>query len=298
MKILFTGATGFIGKALTSVLLDNGHEVFAWVRNIEKARAVLDERIHTFINLDDTIEQHFDAVINLAGAPIADKRWTDSRKLLLRKSRIDLTKTLVDHINGRKQKPGVFLSGSAIGYYGSQPVDSLLDESAEAVAGFQHSLCADWEAAALLLQSETTRVCLLRTGIVLGKGGGVLGKMLLPFKLGLGGPIGDGQQMMSWIHIQDWIRAALLLLTNESLNGPYNLVSPNPVNNETFSKALARAVHRPAIFRVPCFVLEMAMGDASELLCKGQHVVPKRLSEAGFNFEFNNIDSAFADIIQ
>ena len=297
MKILFTGATGFIGKAFTSVLLDNGHEVFAWVRNIEKARAVLDRRIHTFINLDDLNKQYFDAVINLAGAPIADKRWTDSRKLLLRKSRIDLTKKLVEYINGLEHKPAVVLSGSAIGYYGSQPADSLLDESAEAVAGFQHSLCADWEAAALLLQSDTTRVCLLRTGIVLGKEGGVLGKMLLPFKLGLGGPIGDGQQMMSWIHIQDWIKAGLLLLMNESLRGPYNLVSPNPVNNEKFSKALATAVHRPAIFRVPCFALNMAMGDASELLCKGQHVLPKRLTEVGFSFEFTDIDSAFADII-
>jgi uncharacterized protein len=297
MKILFTGATGFIGKAFTSVLLDNGHEVFAWVRSIEKARAVLDRRIHTFINIEDLGDQYFDAVINLAGAPIVDKRWTDSRKLLLRKSRIDLTKTLAEYINSLEQKPAVVLSGSAIGYYGSQPADTLLDESAEAVAGFQHSLCADWEAAALSLQSDTTRVCLLRTGIVLGKEGGVLGKMLLPFKLGLGGPIGDGQQMMSWIHLQDWINAGLLLLTNESLRGPYNLVSPNPVNNEKFSRALSTAVHRPAIFRVPCFALNMAMGDASELLCKGQHVLPKRLTEAGYRFEFTDIDTAFADII-
>lgn len=297
MKILFTGATGFIGKTFTRVLLDGGHEVFAWVRNISKSNEVLDSRIQTVIHLDDLNEQYFDAVINLAGAPIADKRWTDSRKLLLRKSRIKLTNSLVDYMNGLEQRPRVVLSGSAIGYYGGQSADSSLDESAEFVAGFQHSLCADWEEAALQLASDTTRVCLLRTGIVLGKGGGVLGKMLLPFKLGLGGPIGDGQQMMSWIHIQDWMNACLFLLADESLSGPFNLVSPNPVKNETFSKALARALHRPAIFRVPCFVLKLAMGETSQLLCQGQSVVPERLSAAGFQFEFDDIDSAFAEIL-
>ncbi len=297
MKILFTGATGFIGKTFTRVLLDGGHEVFAWVRNISKSNEVLDSRIQTVIHLDDLNEQYFDAVINLAGAPIADKRWTDSRKLLLRKSRIKLTNSLVDYMNGLEQRPRVVLSGSAIGYYGGQSADSSLDESAEFVAGFQHSLCADWEEAALQLASDTTRVCLLRTGIVLGKGGGVLGKMLLPFKLGLGGPIGDGQQMMSWIHIQDWMNACLFLLADESLSGPFNLVSPNPVKNETFSKALARALHRPAIFRVPCFVLKLAMGETSQLLCQGQSVVPERLSAAGFQFEFDDIDSAFAEVL-
>jgi uncharacterized protein len=297
MKILFTGATGFIGKTFTRVLVDGGHEVFAWVRNISKSNEVLDSRIQTVIHLDDLNEQYFDAVINLAGAPIADKRWTDSRKLLLRKSRIKLTNSLVDYMNGLEQRPRVVLSGSAIGYYGGQSADSSLDESAEFVAGFQHSLCADWEEAALQLASDTTRVCLLRTGIVLGKGGGVLGKMLLPFKLGLGGPIGDGQQMMSWIHIQDWMNACLFLLADESLSGPFNLVSPNPVKNETFSKALARALHRPAIFRVPCFVLKLAMGETSQLLCQGQSVVPERLSAAGFQFEFDDIDSAFAEIL-
>lgn len=297
MKILFTGATGFIGKSFTRVLLDQGHEVYAWVRNKTKANEALDDRIQAVIHLEDLNEQYFDAVINLAGAPIADKRWTDSRKLLLRKSRINLTNSLVGYINGLERKPSVVLSGSAIGFYGSQTAEHLLDESSEVIKGFQHSLCADWEDSALQLASDSTRVCLLRTGIVLGKGGGVLGKMLLPFKLGLGGPIGDGQQMMSWIHIQDWMNACLFILADESLSGPFNLVSPNPVKNETFSKALARALHRPAIFRVPCFVLKLAMGETSQLLCQGQSVVPERLSAAGFQFEFDDIDSAFAEIL-
>jgi len=297
MKILFTGATGFIGRSFTRVLLDDGHEVFAWVRNLEKARNLLDSRVQAFKQFDDLQEDYFDAVINLAGAPIADKRWTESRKLLLRKSRIDLTYSLVDYIASLQQKPRVVLSGSAIGYYGIQPAESPLDESADAVAGFQHSLCADWEGAVLSLAKDSTRVCLLRTGIVLGMGGGVLGKMLLPFKLGLGGPIGDGQQMMSWIHLQDWMKTCLFLLKNESLSGPFNLVSPNPVTNEQFTKALAQAVHRPAVFRVPCFILKLAMGNTSELLCKGQRVLPKQLSDAGFQFEFTDIDSAFSDII-
>ena len=298
MKILVTGATGFIGRPLTKVLIEQGHEVYAWVRDTGKARVLLDGQVKCYERLEDIPEPYVDAVINLAGQPIADRRWTKSRKQSLRSSRIELTYELVRFINRLEQKPRVVLSGSAIGYYGPQAADLILDEQSKSVPGFTHSLCADWETAAMSLASEATRVCLLRTGVVLGNGGGALGKMLLPFKLGLGGPIGDGQQMMSWIHQKDWINAALFLLTNDTLSGPFNLVSPNPVNNKIFTKALAEAVHRPAIFRVPCCGLKLAMGEAAELLCQGQRVVPKNLLAAGFEFEFDFIDQALTDIVE
>lgn len=297
MKILITGATGFIGRALVPKLTIQGHEVYALVRNPDRARSMLGTSVNCFTRLEDMQGQKFDAVINLAGEPIVDKRWTEARKQTLRSSRIDLTQQLASFLASQAHKPGVILSGSAIGYYGSQPSDVSLDEASTHAPGFTHDLCADWEAAALSMASDSTRVCLLRTGVVLGKGGGALSKMLLPFKLGLGGPIGDGQQVMSWIHLQDWINAALFLLTHNELSGPFNLTSPNPVNNKMFTKALAGALHRPAFFRVPCCTLKLMMGEAAELLCQGQRVVPRKLLDAGYQFVFPDIDQALAEIV-
>lgn len=297
MNILLTGATGFIGKPLSQTLTNQGHEVYAWVRNLAKAKAQLDNRVKCIEQLDEARKQYIDAVINLAGEPIADKRWSKKRKTALRDSRIGLTYKLVDFIHTLKQKPTIILSGSAIGYYGSQAADVELNEDSDHVSGFTHELCADWEAAAMSLANDSTRVCLLRTGVVLGSGGGALGKMLLPYKLGLGGPIGNGLQMMSWIHLQDWINASLFLLSNEALSGPFNLVSPNPVNNKAFTNALARTVHRPAVLKVPCFLLKLVLGEASMLLCEGQRVIPKKLLDAGYSFKFSHIEQAFADIV-
>ncbi len=297
MNILLTGATGFIGKPLSQKLISDEHQVFAWVRNKNKAEAVLDNRITCVEQLEEIQEQNFDVVINLAGEPIADKRWTSARKLALRNSRIGLTEKLVKYLNSLNKKPRVILSGSAIGYYGSQQPDLELDEDSDSIQGFTHTLCADWEAAAASLADESTRVCFLRTGVVLGKGGGVLGKMVLPFKLGLGGPIGSGRQIMSWIHLQDWIKAALFLIEHEDLSGTVNLVSPNPVSNREFTMALAKTVHRPAFFKVPCFFLKLAMGESAELLCEGQRVIPKRLLDVGFKFEFELIEPALNNAV-
>jgi len=297
MNILLTGATGFIGRNLSRTLTEHGHQLYAWVRNINRASSLLGDQVRCFESLETISDKKIDAVINLAGEPIADKRWSDIRKQILRNSRIDITRELGVFIRTLDYQPRVILSGSAIGYYGSQADDVVLDEQSGVVSGFTHQLCSDWEAAASELASDSTRVCLLRTGIVLGEGGGVLKKMLPPFKLGLGGPIGDGQQVMSWIHLNDWIRAALFLLDNDTLSGPFNLVSPNPVNNKIFTNALAKALHRPAFLKVPCTALEVAMGEASELLCKGQHVIPKNLLDSGFQFEFNDIDHALSEIV-
>lgn len=297
MRILITGATGFIGRHLSQTLLDQGHQVFAWVRNLDRAYTRLDARVHSVLELSELTDQELDAVINLAGTPIADRRWTAARKRLLYSSRIDSTRQLGDFIKSCTHKPEVILSGSAIGYYGSQASNLTLDETFENYTpGFTHSLCANWEAAATELADDKTRICLLRTGLVLGPDGGAMAKMLLPFKLGLGGPIGDGKQVMSWIHLRDWINATLYLLNDDRLSGPINLVSPNPVDNRTFTAAFASAVGRPAFFRVPCCGLKLALGEASELLCKGQRVVPKKLLEAGYSFEFDDIKPALQDI--
>ena len=297
MNILVTGATGFIGQPLTIRLIAEGHQVTAWVRDLPKAESTLHQQVKCVTQPAQLSDVEFDAVINLAGAPIADKRWTSARKLLLRSSRIDLTHELVAHLKKQSVPPKIMISGSAIGYYGSQINDDELDENGHFEPGFTHRLCADWEAAALTLESDSTRVCLLRTGVVLGLGGGALGKMLTPFKLGLGGPIGNGKQVMSWIHLQDWINAAMFLLDNEDCSGAYNFVSPEPVTNKIFTSQLADAVNRPAFFKVPCFVLQIAMGEAAELLCEGQRVIPKKLSDAGFEFKFSNIRNAFSNIV-
>lgn len=297
MKILLTGSTGFIGRALTRRLLEQEHTVYAWVRDLNRAKSLLDNRVKCFQELEEIREVEIDAIINLAGEPIADKRWTEERKQLLLASRVGITDKLFEFYANQNNPPAVVLSGSAIGFYGSQDRQLPLDESSDPVDGFSHSLCDQWETAALRFASDNTRVCLLRTGIVLGKGGGALGKMLLPFRLGLGGPVGKGQQVMSWIHIQDWINACLFLLSRDELSGPFNLVSPNPVDNQTFTRALARAVHRPAFFRVPCFLLKMMLGEAAELLCEGQRVIPKKLLFAGYQFEFTHVEKALADIV-
>jgi len=297
LNILLTGATGFLGSALAHRLIADGHEVYAWVRSLNKAKSILDSRVHSVRALEDIRDFEINAVINLAGEPIIGKRWSQLRKQVLLSSRIDTTQQLVDFFKSQQKQPAVVLSGSAVGYYGSQDWNIILDESAKAIPGFGHTLCEQWEKAALQFVSGSTRVCLLRTGIVLGKGGGALKKMLLPFRLGLGGPIGNGQQVMSWIHLRDWIDACLFLLNREEHSGPFNLVSPNPVNNQTFSQALAMALHRPAIIRVPCFLLKTIMGESADMLCKGQRVIPDKLLYAGFKFHYKDINWALADII-
>lgn len=292
MRVLITGGTGFIGRHLSAALLARGDEVVVLSRS--PGNSGLDGCIQCITD-PAQVTQQIDAVINLAGAPVVDKRWSDQRKQLLRDSRINTTRRLNHWMAALEQKPQVMISGSAIGFYGSQD-DKLLGEEAEPRPGFAHQLCADWEEEAMLAEEMGVRVCTIRTGIVLGQGG-ALGKMLLPFRLGLGGPIGDGHQWMSWIHMQDEVAAILWLLDHPVLEGPFNLTSPRPVTNEAFTRALAGALHRPAFFRVPAFVLELALGEASEMLLEGQRVIPEKLIASGFSFRFDGVDEAFADIL-
>ncbi|POT59831.1 TIGR01777 family protein [Citrobacter amalonaticus] len=297
MNILVTGGTGLIGRHLIPRLLELGHQVTVVTRSPEKARQRLGSRIAIWQGLEG---QHnlneIDAVINLAGEPIADKRWTAQQKDLLCQSRWQITQRLADLINASEAPPAVLISGSATGYYGDLG-EVVVTEEEPPHNEFTHKLCARWEQIASSAQSDRTRVCLLRTGVVLAPKGGILAKMTPAFRLGLGGPIGTGRQYLAWIHIDDMVNGILWLLDN-NLRGPFNMVSPYPVHNEQFSHALGHALNRPAILRVPAAAIRLLMGESSVLVLGGQRALPKRLEAAGFAFRWYDLEEALADVLQ
>lgn len=293
MRILITGGTGLIGSHLIPILYEH-NKLIAYTRNVAMAERILSHKIELhsslshFKNLDE-----FDAVINLAGEPIVNKRWSDKQKEIIEKSRWDTTEKLVSLFKSGSNPPGIFISGSAIGYYGRQGDVEIDEDFTDVHDEFSHTLCKKWEEIALQVQSEKTRVCVLRTGIVLSRYGGALEKMVPMFKLGLGGPIGNGEQYMSWIHIQDMLNAILHLMTHEECRGVFNLTAPEPVTNAAFAKRLAEKLKKPYKLTMPAFVLKIMMGEMSDLLVHGQRVVPKKLLASGFEFQYNDIVAAF-----
>ncbi len=298
MKILITGASGLIGRRLSETLLSQSHEITVLTRAPERAAKILGPKIPLWRTLaDKTSLDGFDAVINLAGEPIADKRWTKEQKQKLCDSRWQLTEKLAQLINASSQPPAVFISGSAVGYYGDQG-QAVVAEDEPPNKQFTWQLCARWEALALAAESEKTRVCLLRTGVVLAEKGGALAKMALPFRAGLGGPIGDGDQYMPWIHIDDMVNGIIFLLNHETLNGPFNMVAPYPVRNDQFSALLGEVLHRPAFIRVPAGVIRLLMGESAILVLGGQRAIPKRLEDAGFTFKFSELKPALQDVLE
>jgi uncharacterized protein (TIGR01777 family) len=244
-----------------------------------------------------TPELAFDAVINLAGEPIVDAYWSDKRKQVLLDSRVALTQKLVQRIASAQQKPTVLLSGSAVGYYGNGG-DTVLDEAMAAGHDFPAELCAAWESAARAAEQSGVRVCLLRTGLVLSKRGGLLGRMLLPFKLALGARLGDGKQWMSWVHINDYVAMVLQMLNDASLNSVFNMTAPAPVTNAEFTQTLAQTLHRPALFIAPSFALKLALGERACLLLEGQRVLPKRLESSGFQFSHPQLEGALQELLK
>lgn len=294
---LITGATGLIGQALCQRLLNNGETVFALTRNGHKARKTLGPQVHCAESAESLpIESHIDVVINLAGTPIVAKRWTDSRKLKLIQSRVDYTQDLIQQLAKRPTLPHSFISGSAVGWYGDQG-DTLLTENSDFKPAFTHELCDQWEKAALTAESFGMRVAIIRTGLVIAPKGGFLDKMLLPFKIGLGGSISDGQQYMPWIHIDDICRLFLFLAENGSYSGVFNGSAPHPVTNQQFSEALAKTLHRPALFRIPACVLKASMGEMAGLLLGGQRAIPKKAQATGFEFLYTDIQKALSNSI-
>lgn len=298
MQILITGGTGLIGRRLCAALLARGEQVTVLSRRPHLVAQICSATVRTMRSLDEWMpSMHFDAVINLAGEPIIDARWTTKRRQILLDSRVGLTEKLVEKIQQAQVKPRVLLSGSAIGFYGTDETQSFTEE-AGAGHDFSADLCMQWELAAQVAQTFGVRVVLLRTGLVLDETGGVLKKMLLPFQLGLGSQLGNGRQWMSWIHRQDYLRAVLHLLDDASAQGAFNLTAPNAVTNAEFTKILAKTLHRPALFVAPAFVLRLAMGERSDLLLGGQRVLPQSLLNQQFQFEFADLAPALANLLK
>jgi uncharacterized protein (TIGR01777 family) len=238
-----------------------------------------------------------DVVINLAGEGIADRRWTTTRKAALVSSRISATRSLVAALHAmRSRPPRAFISGSAVGYYGAHG-DERVTESTPAGADFLASLCRDWEREALAAD-RVTRLVLIRTGLALSSTGGALKKMLLPFKLGGGATLGSGRQYMPWIHVDDWTSMVSWLATNDKAQGPFNVTAPAPVTNAEFTRTLAKALHRPAIFHAPAFALKLVLGEMAEMLLTGQRVVPTRAEELGFRFAFRDLEGALSQVLE
>lgn len=297
MKILMTGGTGFIGQTLCPALLAVGHTLTVYSRYPDKVNTILGDQVMPLNSLRTLSEtDHFDAIINLAGAPIFGKRWTDERKQVLLHSRIDITQDLVQFIARAHTKPEVFLSGSAIGFYGNQG-DTILDETSSGHDDFGRQLCVEWENEARKAKEYGVRICLLRTGLVIGKNGGFIKPMILPFKLGLGGRLGSGKQWMPWVHIDDHVAICFTLLNNTELKGAFNLTAPNPVTNKVFAQTLANTLHRPAFLPAPTWILKLLLGEMSELLLGSQRVIPKRMLDADYQFKFTELDAALQQVL-
>lgn len=283
MRIAVSAASGLIGTALVRDLAGGGADVLRLVRRPARSSAEISWRPDAPSGLDPAALGGVDAVIHLSGAPVAPRRWTPARKAVLRSSRIASTRMLALAMAAAEPRPAVLLCASAIGYYGdtgSRPVD----ESAPSGAGFLAELVRDWEAAAGPATAAGIRVVHLRSGLVLSPAGGLLGQLLLPFRLGLGARIGSGQQYMSWISLPDEVRAIRFLLESGDAKGAFNLTAPEPVTNAEFTKTLAHAVRRPAPLVVPSFALSTALGEVSGELLGSARVLPGRLQAAGFGF--------------
>ena len=307
MRVVITGGTGFLGRALSSSLSADGHDVVVLTRagahtGQESGRSARD-RVRTaswtpngeagpwMCELDGA-----DAIVNLAGESIAGKRWTASQKERILRSRVDATRSIVSAIREVASRPSVLVNGSAVGYYGPH-ADDVVTEDTRAGDDFLARVCAQWEAEAERASSTRTRVVFVRTGLVLEKNGGALPQMLLPFKLGAGGPVGSGKQYWPWIHLRDWVGLVRWALQNAHAAGPVNATAPNPVTNAEFAKALGQAMHRPSFMPAPAFALRLALGELADgLLLSGQRAVPERASRQGFTFAHPHVGGALQAI--
>jgi len=295
MHILLTGGTGLIGRQLCRYWIAQGHRLTVWSRDPDKVASLCGAEVLGVVRLEEVIGV-VDAVVNLAGAPIADRPWTHKRKALLWSSRIGVTETLLAWLERQEQKPAVLISGSAVGWYGDGGERELTEASGPVLDDFPSQLCIAWEETAQRAEALGMRVVLVRTGLVLAAEGGFLSRLLLPFKLALGGPIGNGRQWMPWVHIKDQIGLIDFLLHKEGARGPYNACAPHPVRNREFAKTLGQVLHRPAFMPMPAFALKVGLGELSGLLLGGQKALPERLLAAGFTFQFTELRAALDDL--
>ena len=297
MKILITGSHGLVGKALISELTKDGHEIVSLVRHKSGGAAEIEWHPNQG-SIDSERVSSFDVVVHLAGESIASGRWTDEKKRKIRESRVMGTTLLSQSLARSAKPPAVFISASAIGYYGNRG-DELLDEKSAPGNDFLAEVCVAWERATGEAEARGVRTVHARFGIILDQEGGALAKMLTPFRMGVGGRIGDGKQWMSWIALGDVIQGLKLVIEHNSITGPVNFVAPNPVTNSEFTKSLGEAVSRPTLFPMPSFAARLAFGEmADALLLSSAKVEPKCLQESGYRFEFENLQPALAAILK
>ena len=323
MNILISGGSGFLGSAFSKEIVQryqnkNEQISITWLTRDKTQQHPTDVNMITYDELAKT-DQSFDVILNLAGAGIADARWSDERKEALLASRIKPTESILEFIARTNVKPKLLLSGSAIGWYGTQG-DKPLTENSQSETDFSHRLCDEWEQLALKATEYGVPVAIVRTGVVIHPEGGMLSKLLTPFKMGVGGQLGDGKQIMSWVSRDDWVGAAIfiieqhlaketneqninnLTITNNALKTAndtpavvYNLTAPNPVTNHAFTKNVGAWLHRPTFFTLPEFLLKLMFGEMSTLLIDGQKVLPQALLDAGYEFKQPTLEQALAE---
>lgn len=293
MHYLITGGTGFVGKALCQRLTNDGHRVSVLTRDYARARMRLGREVELLRELQELeADERIDVIVNLAGAPITDRRWTASRKAELVNSRVEITRQVLQLVQRLEHRPQCLISGSAVGFYGASDARPLTEQS-PANNEFSHELCKRWEEEARKIEALGVRTCIIRMGVVLGQGGGMLQKLLTPFRLGLGGRLGSGRQMMSWVHRDDVVDVILWFAGNESLEGVFNLTAPAPVSNAEFTRTLAEVLGRPALMPLPAWFIRLVFGEMGDrLLLNGQCVMPARLQEAGYSFRYREIREA------
>lgn len=314
MITLITGGTGFVGQRLINSLHQQGHNVWITSRNTQRAARQLGSEVARIIpwkpndqpiDLIDTAnvsdhqgenETRLHAVVNLMGEPIAEGRWTEAKKNRIRDSRVVGTRNLIDGILAAGNLPQVFVSASAVGYYGNCGEDTVTESRAPA-SGFLADVCREWETEADRLREHGVRVINLRIGIVLGNDGGALQQLVPIFKWGLGGKLGSGKQWVPWIHVDDLVRMIVWSIETHKVHGPVNATAPNPVRNSELTAELARAVHRPAIIPVPKFALRLALGEFAKSLFSSQKVLPENALSHGFSFRFSELSSALEDLL-
>jgi hypothetical protein len=295
MTVVLAGGSGFLGGHLRARLERDGHRVLNLTRSPRPGHP--DDVQWRPDGTPGQLAQHLegaDAVVNLAGENIAS-RWSDARKARLRSSRLESTRTIVRAIAACARPPATLISGSAVGYYGPHGSDAVT-ETTPPGTDFLALLCVDWEQEARAVPTPTTRLVLLRTGVVLGATGGALGKMILPFKLGLGATLGGGHQYLPWIHVDDWVSMVAWLLVSNRAMGAFNATAPKPVTNRDFTRTLARVLRRPAVLQAPAFVLRVALGEMASMVLTGQRALPAAAEEMGFRFAYRELEPALRNL--